>query len=80
MKAIRAPAAAKPMIRVNGAMVTKRTGSCRGLYLARLASTCWTLSRGPPFNHAVAVTVMISTTNAMKSSRIIAASLSSVPV
>ena len=31
-------------------------------HLARLASTCtcWTLSRGPPFNHAVAATVMIS--------------------
>jgi hypothetical protein len=49
----------------------QRSGSRGFVHLARLASTCWTLSRGPALNHATTVTVRNSTTSAMKSSRII---------
>ena len=51
-----------------------------GLYRAKLASTCWTVSFGPLFTHAIAVTVTISITDAMKRSRIISAPPSMIPI
>jgi hypothetical protein len=59
----------------------ERNGSRgRALHLAKLASTCWTLSLGPLLTHTVAVTVKVSITNAMKRSRIISAPPSMVPI
>jgi hypothetical protein len=46
-------------------------GDTSSVHLATLASTCSTLMCEAPFSHVVAATVTISTTTAMKRSRII---------